>query len=96
MLYPIKRKEKVKKMALRVLCNGEEIEANVVGKYGTFGDPIVEINGKTYVTRYVFVDSETNEELANVCLSQGCEYCSGDYTGCRYGEYRDYPKKTVI
>lgn len=81
---------------MKVLCNGEEIEAKVVGEYGTFNDPIVEINGSTYVTRCVFVDPETNEELANVCLSQGCGYCSGDYTGCRFGEYRDYPERFAI
>lgn len=76
---------------MKVLFNGKLIEAAVVGAYGTFGDPIVEVDGEESVVNFAFIDPETGETLADCCQSVGCDFCSGDHTGCRNGIYRDYP-----
>lgn len=56
----------------------------VVGNYGTFGNPVIEVNGEQHVCEPYFVDSEGNP-LYPACQSVGCGYCTGNSTveGCR-------------
>lgn len=56
-----------------------------MGSYGWEEYPIVKINGEEYVAEECYI-SESGEQLDAVCQSRGCDYCSGYFSGCRYGE----------
>lgn len=82
---------------MKVVYDNKEIEVEVVGSYGTFDNPVVEINGDEYVTYPCYVDPETGEKISEMCQSHGCDYCEGDsYNSCRYGSYSDYPVKWFV
>lgn len=70
---------------MNVIMNGKEIEAPVVGSYGTEQFPVVSIDGKELVAEEYFVDAQ-GSLVSGVCQSRGCDYCEGHHAGCRCGE----------
>ena len=82
---------------MKILYDGNEVDAKVVGTYGTFKNPIVEIDGNQYVASDSFVDPNTKEVLASMCKSHGCDYCNDHSAiGCRYGIYKNYPVMATV
>lgn len=54
-----------------------------IGSYGTFNLPVYLVDGEEHVAEEYFL-GENSEPEQTVCQSAGCEYCEGDYTGCRH------------
>lgn len=74
---------------IEVIYEGKKIEVERVGSYGTYSDPEVRLSdGTVRVAELCFID-EHNQRLTSMCQSVGCHKCTGDYLGCRYGEYKD-------
>ena len=70
---------------MKVFMGSQEIEAPVVGFYGTEQYPVVSVDGKEHVAEEYFVDAQ-GSLVSGVCQSRGCDYCEGHHSGCRCGE----------
>ena len=73
---------------MEVLLNGEIKEAKVIGSYGLFDNPVVELEGHKYVAEPVFVNDNL-EILSSRCQSNGCFFCEGKSDSCRNGIFKD-------
>jgi len=58
----------------------KEVEVELVGSYGTFGNPIICFEGETHVAELCFI--KDGKVVGSVCQSTGCDYCNGYHSGC--------------
>lgn len=75
---PTDGRERGRKMLVYKLDSERFVEAEVKGTYGCPELPVVEIDGVEAVATLRRMDTRDA-----VCLSAGCDYCTGTYDGCR-------------
>lgn len=76
--------------------NGDLLgELEVVGGYGTFGNPVVLVDGTKCIAEPYFCNA-SDVPVAAYCQSAGCDFCCGSHAGCRNGEFAQCEVKYCI
>lgn len=61
------------------------VDEERVGTYGSL-PVIADENGKEWIAEEYFLNDDGSCSGQTVCQSRGCDYCHGNFEGCRFSD----------